>query len=59
MCVQYKPEEYSILKKGDRRSKKNRENTTLKQQVVKENKKLILSEKIKMALVIVGLFSNE
>ena len=59
MYVQYKPEDYSIFKKGNRRTKKDREEATPKQQVGKENMKVILSEKIKAALVTMGLFSNE
>ena len=57
--MQHKPEEYSIFKKGNRYSKKDREDAISKQQVAKENKKLILSKKMKVALVTAGLFSNE
>ena len=59
MYVRHKPEDHGIFKKGNRRTKKDREEATSKQQAGKENKKLILSEKMKAALVTVGLFSDE
>ena len=59
MYMWHKPEDHGIFKKGNRCTKKDREKATLKQQVGKENKKLILSKKMKVALVTVRLFSDK
>ena len=55
----HKPEDHSIFKKENRHVKKDRVEAISKQQAEKENMKLILSEKMKVALITVELFSNE